>query len=75
MQKMILGLGLSALGAAGFLVAMREILGVVEHTSELGWGTLYEQSIDFSVIIVIIGVILFIAGMVLILTDNDVRTL
>jgi hypothetical protein len=75
MQKMILGLFLSALGAAGFLIAMREILGVVGHTSELGWGTLYEQSIDFSVIIVLIAVILFISGMVLILTDNDVRTL
>jgi hypothetical protein len=75
MQKMILGLFLSALGGAGFIISMREILGVAEHTSELGWGTIYESSIDFSVIVVLISVILFIAGMILVLTDDDVRML
>lgn len=75
MQKLILGLSLSSLGGAGFVYAMREILTAFSDTSEIGWGNACEQSLNFAVIVVLLGIIFFVAGLAFILTDDDLRTL
>ena len=76
MEKMIIGLILSAAGGFGFLLSIRGIVDIATTVTGIpGWGVITEPALDLNIIFFIGSLIVFGLGIILINSDREMENL